>query len=319
MNETPRAVWQVSGGHRSRSYVDLFLRHGVALVGPGDAGAWSPERDDEEFDGVHVRRFAEAVQPGDAILLRTGAATIAAIGLAEGEYIYLERFDDVNGLDLQHTRRVRWCELPEHYVFASAPFGARPSRFSRVHDSSVVDFVRRFVASPPIRWQVVPLPDLPPQESPLDEIPGSLQPVVGEAQDLLTLFANESRFGERPTEDELVGHLVLPFVRALGWPPERVGVKWNRIDVALFSSLPRTTEHCAVVVEAKRLGAGVEGALSQALGYVEALGVPRDVVVTDGLRYRMYLASDDYAPVAYANLGRLKRSATRLFDLLGAP
>jgi hypothetical protein len=42
------------------------------------------------------------------------------------------------------------------------------------------------------------------------------------------------------------------------------------------------------VIEAKRLGAGVEGALEQAKGYVEALGIPRDVIVTDGIRYRMY-------------------------------
>ncbi len=26
----------------------------------------------------------------------------------------------------------------------------------------------------------------------------------------------------------------------------------------------------------------------QAKGYVEALGIPRDVIVTDGIRYRMY-------------------------------
>ncbi len=45
---------------------------------------------------------------------------------------------------------------------------------------------------------------------------------------------------------------------------------------------------CHLVIEAKCLGAGVEGALEQAKGYVEALGIPRDVIVTDGIRYRMY-------------------------------
>ncbi|OGK88956.1 MAG: hypothetical protein A2X50_05095 [Candidatus Rokubacteria bacterium GWF2_70_14] len=32
-----RAVWQISGGPTSRSYAEVFLKHGVALIGPGDA------------------------------------------------------------------------------------------------------------------------------------------------------------------------------------------------------------------------------------------------------------------------------------------
>lgn len=43
-----RAVWQISGGPASRAYAEVFLRHGVALIGPGDAGPWNPERDDGE-------------------------------------------------------------------------------------------------------------------------------------------------------------------------------------------------------------------------------------------------------------------------------
>ena len=49
----------------------------------------------------------------------------------------------------------------------------------------------------------------------------------------------------------------------------------------------------------------MEGALEQAKGYVVALGVPRDVIVTDGIRYRMYAGGREFEPVAYANLARL--------------
>ena len=63
-------------------------------------------------------------------------------------------------------------------------------------------------------------------------------------------------------------------------------------------SLPRTPENCHLVVEAKHLGAGVEGALKQALGYVESLGIQRDVRVTDGVRYWLYAADKNYASVA---------------------
>ena len=89
--------------------------------------------------------------------------------------------------------------------------------------------------------------------------------------------------------------------------------------MALFRALPRTPENCCLVIEAKRLGGGVEGALEQAVGYLQALGIQRDVVVTDGVRYRMYAAENGFAPVAYANLARLKQSAMELFTRLRRP
>jgi len=66
-------------------------------------------------------------------------------------------------------------------------------------------------------------------------------------------------------------------------------------------------------------GVGVEGALEQAKGYVQALGTPRDIVVTDGVRYRLYAAARDFAPAAYANLVRLKQPALDLFNRLKRP
>ena len=89
--------------------------------------------------------------------------------------------------------------------------------------------------------------------------------------------------------------------------------------MAVFRALPRTPENCHLVIEAKRLGAGVEGALEQAKGYVEALGLPRDVIVTDGIRYRMYAGERGFAPVAYANLARLKQPAADLFARMQRP
>src|SRR5438445_8976342 len=314
-----RAVWQVSGGPASRSYAELFLKHGVALVGPGDAGPWTPERDDNEFDGGFVRRFAGEVAAGDVFLLRTGIATLAAVGLVASDYLYVNAFDDVNGWDLQHARRVRWCRLPQEHAFAGAAFGANPPRCSRVWNKAVVDFAERFVNSPPTHWQTASLPEIPEEEPPLEDVPDALRGIVAQTGDLVPLLQDRQAFGEPPSEDELIAHFVVPFLRALGWPPERIAVTWRRIDVAVFRSLPRTPENCHLVIEAKRLGAGVEGALEQAKGYVEALGVPRDVVVTDGIRYRMYAGGHDFEPVAYANLARLKRPAASLFARMQRP
>jgi hypothetical protein len=319
MTVSARTVWQVSAGPASRSYADVLLKHGVALIGPGDAGAWKAERDDNEFEGGFVRRFASEVTVGDAILLRTGLATIAAVGLVASDYLYLNAFDDVNGWDLQHARRVRWCRLAEPHTFTGSAFGANPPRCSRVWSQEVIDFAERFVKSPPTHWQTAPLPELPAEEPALDEVPDMLRGVVAQAADLVPLFQDSQTFGEPPSEDELIAHFVVPFLRALGWPPERIAVKWRYIDVAVFRALPRTPENCHLVIEAKRLGAGVEGALEQGKGYVEALGIPRDVIVTDGIRYRMYAGGRGFEPVAYANLARLKRTAADLFARLQRP
>ena len=163
------------------------------------------------------------------------------------------------------------------------------------------------------------MPELPGEELGLDKVPLSIEGVVAQAQDLAGLFLDHQNFGDCPTEDEMVAHFVVPFLQALGWPPERIAVKWRYIDVALFESLPRIPENCRFVIEAKRFGAGVEGALEQAKGYVETLGVPCDVIVADGIRYRMYSCENGFAPVAYANLIRLKQTATDLFTRLRRP
>jgi hypothetical protein len=319
MKTFSRGIWQLSGGQASRLYAEVFLKYGVGLIGPGDAGPWTAERDEDEFEGGFVQRFASEVQVGDVFLLRTGISRICAVGIVASEYLYLNQFDDVNGCDLQHARRVRWQPLPKPHDFDAPVFGANPSRLSRVQNPEVVDYAVRFLNSPPTHWQTAALPELPSEEPSLEDVPIALQGLVAAANDLVPLLWDRQAFGEHPSEDEMLAHFVVPFLRALGWPPERIAVKWRHIDVAVFRALPRTPENCHLVIEAKRLGAGVEGALEQAKGYVAALRTPRDVVVTDGIRYRMYSCQSGFEPIAYANLGRLKKSATELFARMKRP
>ncbi len=50
------------------------------------------------------------------------------------------------------------------------------------------------------------------------------------------------------------------------------------------------------------------------------LGKPVSVVVvTDGIRYRMYDGRHEFTPLAYANLARLKRPALDLFERMKRP
>ena len=319
--ETERRVWQIGAGEANRSYADTFLNHGVALIGPGDPGPWTADRNVQEDGARFVRSFATGLQKGDIILLREGRSTIRAVGIVAGGYLHLPVFEDVNGWDLQHCRRVHRFDLPEPYSFRTPVFGANPARLSRVNKDEVRQYALRFVNSPPTDWQHGTLPDLPNEEADLAavDLPAHLRDVIGAMQDLAGHYWDRAAMSEWPEEPETVVHLVAPFLRALGWSPEKVGVEWRKIDVCVFATLPRSPENVQFVIEAKRLATGLEGALGQAKGYLDELGVKRDVIVTDGLRYRMYDAANDFTPVAYANLRRLKRSALTLFSRMRSP
>lgn len=313
------AVWQVSGLTANRSFVDVFLHNGVVLTGPGDPGPWHLSRDDADFDGPLVRRLAAEMQPGDIILLRTAPATVHTVGIVVGDYSYLPQFDEVNGWDLQHARRVRWCDAVFPYTFPENVFGSNPPRLSLVTAPGAVEYARQVVQSPPTRWQHLPLPPLPVEEPLLDEPPAPLTALIGQALDLAQMYADLVRFGEPPAEHEMVSHFVAPLLATLRWPPELVALEWRRIDVAVFDRLPRAPANCRFILEAKRLGVGVEGHLQQGIDYLAGLGIKRDVIVTDGFRYRLYAADQNYAPVAYANLIRLKVSSQKLFERIQRP
>jgi hypothetical protein len=267
-----------------------------------------------------VRRFASEVRIGDVAVLRSGTSTAYAVGIVASDYQYLPLFDDVNGWDLQHARRVRWAKLPQPHQFDGKVFGANPPPITRVQVPEVVEMAEQFVNSPPDRWQVAELPPLPAPEPVLgaEDVPERLRDVVAQVQDLVPLYRNQRAFGRPPVEDELLVHFVVPLLRALGWSVEKIAVKWRYVDVTLFVSLPRAPDSVAYIVEAKGLGAGVEGALGQAKRYMKQLSIQRDIVVTDGARYRLYAADQGFEPVAYANLERLKHGAVRLFEQMSA-
>jgi len=298
-------------------YDGLLIKYGLALIGPGDPGKWSPDRSDKDYEGSWVRRFATQPGVGDVVLLRIGCDRVVAVGLIASEYQHLEQFDDVNGWDLQHARRVRWRVLPSPQVFPNRVFGANPSRFSRVHSDEVARFAAEVMASELDSWQSAPLPSLPPPEAVWHNPPQWVNSLIGLAQDWSRMMWREQSFGVPPSEDEMLVHFVVPLFRSMGWPQELLAVQWNHVDLAVFRSLPRVPQNCCLVVEAKRLGVGAESALKQAVDYSNGLHNDCDVLLTDGFRYRLYGATEDFRPVAYANLLALKASAASLLERLG--
>ena len=317
--EAPRPVWQVSGRIARQDLSGYLLRHGLALIGPGDDGPWSPDRGPYEFDREVIQRFATEPSVGDAILLRTNQSTITAVGLIASDYLYLDKCDDVGGFDLQHGMRVRWYRLPQNHDFGFAITAGMASKFSRIRNQEVIGYADQFIASPPTHWQTAPLPKLPDDEPMMTAMPEDISDQVGLVSDLVPLYRDGDTFGQAPLENELTVHLVVPFLRALGWPQELIGIEWQRIDAVLFERLPRSTETLQFLIEVKRLDSGAESALGQAIGYAEALRTTANIVVTDGVRYRMYDGAPNYRALAYANLTRMKESSVDLIDRLRRP
>jgi hypothetical protein len=68
-----------------------------------------------------------------------------------------------------------------------------------------------------------------------------------------------------------------------------MAVEWNSVDVALFERLPRSDATLQVVVEAKKMENSCLTAKTQAASYAECRGGCRRLIVTDGLRYGVYV------------------------------
>ena len=120
------------------------------------------------------------------------------------------------------------------------------------------------------------------------------------------------RTDDNPSEFETVAYLAVPLLRALGWTPQKMAIEWNNVDVALFNQLPRNDENLSVVVEAKKKDNSCLTALSQA----QKRKCQR-LIVTDGLRYGVYLKkNDNFKLYAYFNITELK-SAYPIYECYG--
>ena len=112
-----------------------------------------------------------------------------------------------------------------------------------------------------------------------------------------------------PSESETISYLVVPLLRALGWTPQKMAIEWKNVDVALFNTLPRENGNLSVVVEVKKKGSSCLTALSQASTYAEGKESCHRLIVTDGLRYGIYInRNSDFKLHAYFNITNLKTS-----------
>jgi hypothetical protein len=328
MDTNGKNIWQQAAGDTDRNYVGLCLRWDVILNGPGNEDHWHTNKAKYRAGGMSakkmtdIERFADEMQDGDFVVLRTGTTSVSGVGQVVGSYEWCDEFGDVDGWDLQHVRRVRWLWHSEYHP---QDFGTYSMKLGdttqKLGGGKVADWLAELDITKDA-WDR-PLKSLPrtigKANVTIEQISeflfdhgvasASITTLLGEIGELTRIAQWYQRSQQMPSEHETVAYLVVPLLRALGWTPQRMAVEWNHVDVALFEQLPRVDESLRVVVEAKKMDNSCLSAVSQAMSYARPRPQCRRLIVTDGLRYGVYLRTDTeplFKLHAYLNLARLR-------------
>ena len=321
-----RTVWQHAAGDQHHNHVSLCLKWGVIVGGPGTK-SWCEYTDDQKREErAEVQRLCDEMREGDLVVLKLGLSQLKGIGVV-GNYQHVDEFNDIDGWELGHARRIRWLHRDCHQ-FKTNVFTI--SATIRLHNESALAWIRDTLSrvDDDGLWRdsdVKPLnfraKDGTSPELKEDDLAtylfeeGLPSDAIRELLDPKGSFVQMANWywTRLASEQETVCHLVVPLLKVLGWTPQKIAIEHNRIDVALFSRLPRNNENLVLVVEAKRLHQACLGAFEQAKEYAKDYGNCKRIIVTDGLRFGVYLREGNEwpskpKPYAYLNVRRLRRS-----------
>jgi hypothetical protein len=323
-------VWQIAAGDGpERDYAEpVFLRYGVAAVGPGDPGPYDeyPERyaADQEAYRPFMRPFCEEVGVDDLLILKRPLTRthwhVVAIGRVESSYDYELALEDVEGWDLQHVLRVRWRVLPKPLETAGLVRGT----LKRVNKPELRELARKlWEKNAANERQPEELPDRPPELSD-DALIGLLidyglastvaETIAVTIRRLRRLADWYAREGGTIGEHEIRAFLVAPLLLALGWPEQRMRIEYARADIALWDRpFNQAGAEIERIVETKHIyNALGPGPAEQAAAYAARYGNCHTLIVTDGLRYKLFRRSQsrarqvEWEQAAYANLLKLR-------------
>jgi hypothetical protein len=205
-------------------------------------------------------------------------------------------------------------------------FGARKQipTFTQVNDLKVLDPIQVLIEKC-VKRPLKPRPDPVPAPLSLEDLGQALfakglsNSAVDQAlkaierqRRLLRWYDEFGLASARPDEHEVVAHMILPLLLALGWSEQLLAVEWHKVDLAGFWGTPTTAERCVLVCEAKRPGHGLRGIFKQAKGYVEKLSLTecRKILLTQGGRFYLHRRGADGAwedePSGYVNVEKIR-------------
>lgn len=339
-----RKIWQQAAGDTDRNYVDICLKWDMILNGPASFGRWIKGECDPNLTPkkrTDIKRFCEEMEESDLVVLRLGTNHVYAVGEIVGDYEFHEEFNDIDGWDIGHVRRVRWLwrykNGPKKFPIYTLKFGDTTQVLDKSKSHLVIEWMESLHVS-----DSVDTPKLKEFASTIgharnikvEEISdflfdkgvasASILSLLNEIGELIRIANWYYRGNQSPSENETVNYLVVPLLRALGWTPQRMAIEWNKIDLALFSGLPRSEDRLSVVIEAKKKDSSCLSAFPQARSYALEKKNCKRIIVSDGLRYGVFKRNSgdsdepqDFSLHAYLNLTRL-RNEYPLYECKGA-
>jgi len=330
-------LWQQAAGDTNRDYVELCTKFDVILNGPGQHGAWpgcrEALRDRAKIGGkklADLERFCQKMKSGDLVVLRLGTSEVHAVGEIIGDYLHHPEFGDVDGWDLEHVRRVRWLwkanGRPKRFKAYSLKLGDTTQllddgdvkNWLKVLPVSVDAKNRPLAALPAITAQSISEKELAEFLSNHGMASKSTEQIQEGLRSLETLARWYQDQDEDPTEHEAIAHLALPLLQLLGWTASQLAIEWQNMDIALFEKPPRRDPNLTVVLEAKRKDRSVLSAFNQARDYAKLRPSCKRLILSDGIRYWVYVRrGESWVPHAHLHLRRL-RSHYPIYDCAGA-
>jgi hypothetical protein len=105
-------------------------------------------------------------------------------------------------------------------------------------------------------------------------------------------------------EHEIRTFLIVPLLLSLGWAEQKVKIEWGNMDVVLFDTpYKKDASRPVVIIESKRLWDGLRYAPDQATHYAQSHPTCLRFVVSDGIRYKLFLRENEaWRFAAYMNL-----------------
>jgi len=316
--------WQQAAGDKDRNYVAQCINNDVILNGPGEYGHFNDYYEQYTLNDVSSRkitdlnRFCNEIKEGDIIVLRLGTNEVLGVGVVIGEYEWIDYFGDVDGWDLQHTRRVKWL-WSGNKKFSTYTL-KQGDTTQKLTSKEVIEWIECLDLKSSENREIKILPLNQKYHIPFSVIEESLfsfgvsdisiRNLSNEFNSLVRIASWYTKY-DNPSEFETVSHLTVPLLKNLGWTPQKMAIEWRNVDIALFENLPRKDENLSVVIEAKKKDSSCLSAFSQAEGYAKDKNNCQRLIVTDGLRYGVYLkdkTTNEFVLYAYVNLLRLQNS-----------
>ncbi|MFN8342910.1 MAG: hypothetical protein U0V64_14710 [Cyclobacteriaceae bacterium] len=242
----PENTWQIGTGDDTRMYFDVFLRFGVALVGPGNPGRNDDPKTEEYYqkhgDNNWGAKLAK-VKKGQWLIARKGKSLILAIGEVVSEYDYSPFFSDVEGWDLQHFIKVKWFRPSTNSETIQLPtqcLGQSTLQSCNIADVYNIIYSTEFNEIKPIKH----IEQISDNQLSINEIIDSLVDHGVRVQDADNIGSTLTRiirltnyyinYHYNVSEAEIITFLVAPTLIALGWSEQKIKLQLDNIDLSIY-------------------------------------------------------------------------------------